>query len=957
MQIIEPLKKLAIWGVPSSGAAVTLHFLVRHQWMEAVVSSLVTLLLSLLTIGKKFVKKVLERIETKTLEDAEALGDWIYSQGKSFILRAWWKLTSNFQDKYYQNLIYTCRDYRPQGLKTKGSVTLALDKVFVPLRVAPESLNKISSAMIQAEQATGNLEIWTFLAEISKQPAFRRIVIIGPPGSGKTTLLEQLTLTYAKNSQRRQHRKAPSLIPVLLYLRDIRDMITAEQAPNLASLVEQQVLFQSLKPVPQWFDTRLKSGKCLVMLDGLDEVADKAQRQKVSRWVNQQIRNYPDSAFILTSRPFGYRSAPVEQAGAVIEVKPFNLKQVEQFIQNWYLQTEIMSRSGQDDPGVRRAAGKQANDLINRIKHSAPLASMAVNPLLLTMIATVHCFRGALPGRRVELYAEICDVLLGRRQEAKGVPDRLSAVQKKSVLQVLALDLMQVKRREFTLDIGSRRIKEKLATVAGEQVEPEEFLKQVEAVSGLLVEREQGLYEFAHKSFQEYLAAAQIKESNEEDVLINSIDDSWWDETIRLYAAQSDATRLIQAALAKPNVVSLTLAYDCLEEGLSVQQDARQQLEHVLEAGLESTSDLQIFKLAAEVRLLRRLNKLLRIDDATEIDPTYITCAEYQLFIDEKLKSGEHYQPDHWKTSRFLPGEATKPITGVRASDAQKFCEWLTDQAVVRTAKPGVSIQSVLIESGQYRLPNLAEVEEHPTPETQVGCWCNLDSERIIGGVATEQWKIWQEAFVTLYVRDLDRVLDRARDLDLDLDLALDLDRVLDRILDRVLDHARGLDLDRTRDLDLDRVLDRVLNLDLDLERELNRARALDSTRTLDLDRALTRTLDHTHALAYTRAYALARRKTQGDKLTMEYIRSYLLLLAALLNWLSTVYEQAFRKRGLLQSSRSNHQRYQEMSSAYVSSRDDALGFYILFVLLRERQLGKMPAWEGIRIVRERAKQ
>ena len=32
---------------------------------------------------------------------------------------------------------------------------------------------------------------------------------------------------------------------------------------------------------------------------------------------------------------------------------------------------------------------------------------------------------------------------------------------------------------------------------------------------------------------------------------------------------------------------------------------------------------------------------LLRIDEKVEIDMSYITCAEYQLFIDEKLKAGE----------------------------------------------------------------------------------------------------------------------------------------------------------------------------------------------------------------------------------------------------------------------------------------------------------------------------
>jgi hypothetical protein len=38
------------------------------------------------------------------------------------------------------------------------------------------------------------------------------------------------------------------------------------------------------------------------------------------------------------------------------------------------------------------------------------------------MIATVHRYRGALPGSRVDLYGEICQVMLWRRQEAKNLP-------------------------------------------------------------------------------------------------------------------------------------------------------------------------------------------------------------------------------------------------------------------------------------------------------------------------------------------------------------------------------------------------------------------------------------------------------------------------------------------------------------------------------------------------------
>ena len=66
-----------------------------------------------------------------------------------------------------------------------------------------------------------------------------------------------------------------------------------------------------------------------------------------------------------------------------------------------------------------------------------------------------------------------------------------------------------------------------------------------------------------------------------------------------------------------------------------------------------------------------------RIDDDTCIDDSLVTCAEYQLFIDEMHEMGENYQPDHWTSHQFPKGKAHKPILGVRLFDTDAFCDWL----------------------------------------------------------------------------------------------------------------------------------------------------------------------------------------------------------------------------------------------------------------------------------------
>jgi len=106
-----------------------------------------------------------------------------------------------------------------------------------------------------------------------------------------------------------------------------------------------------------------------------------------------------------------------------------------------------------------------------------------------------------------------------------------------------------------------------------------------------------------------------------------------------------------------------------------------------------------------------------RIDESTYIDDTLVTCAEYQLFIDEMREQGKYYQPDHWNLIQFPVGQALGPITGVRFNDVKEFCKWLTER-----------------ESGEwkFRLPMPREIELSPNIQTEqlpLGYWCNGDFE------------------------------------------------------------------------------------------------------------------------------------------------------------------------------------------------------------------------------------
>ncbi|MCB9423337.1 MAG: NACHT domain-containing protein [Ardenticatenaceae bacterium] len=587
-----------------------------------------------------------------------------------------------YQQSYLSHLSYLHRNFDVKGLTTQGVFALELEQVFVDLSLEPQVYNRASSDPLQLSTKTAVSQRQSLPQYLtSKKTKGQNLVMLGPPGSGKTTLLKHLTLILAAGKNGPEIARKIKKLPILLFLRNHVEAIARDQSYSLVTAVQSRLDMWDVAVPPDWLAGQLQKGRCLVMLDGLDEIADSTLRQKAVDWVDRQMTRYKNNQFVISSRPFGYRHNPLKDV-VVLEVRPFTIEQVQQFVHNWYLANEIMSAQ-RDDPGVRMEAHKGAEDLIWRLRQTHVLLDMAVNPLLLTMIATVHRYRSSLPGRRVELYSEIVEVFLGKRQEARGITYELTPAQKQRVLETLAYYMMVQHKRELPLTEAAQACEEPLKRVIGAEIASQpgavaDFLKMIENTSGLLIEREAGLYGFAHLTFQEYLAAVHVRDQKLEDELVKHVQDSWWHETIRLYAAQSDATNVVKACLSlkQPSVVALTLAMECLEEAREVKPELRSIFNRIAQSVEHERPDVR--RLAAEVLLTLRLRRLVRVDEDKYIDSSPVTHAEYQLFLEEESVYANYHVPEHWKTEQFPKGDGRSPVVGVRPAGAEAFCEWLT---------------------------------------------------------------------------------------------------------------------------------------------------------------------------------------------------------------------------------------------------------------------------------------
>ena len=107
---------------------------------------------------------------------------------------------------------------------------------------------------------------------------------------------------------------------------------------------------------------------------------------------------------VISSRPFGYAENPISGA-SVLQVRPFNVAQIQAFVERWTLAVAIRSYGELNDV-AKRTAEMESQELLGQLRRSPQLFELGTNPLLLTMICNVHKYRGALPGSRVELYSE-----------------------------------------------------------------------------------------------------------------------------------------------------------------------------------------------------------------------------------------------------------------------------------------------------------------------------------------------------------------------------------------------------------------------------------------------------------------------------------------------------------------------------------------------------------------------
>ena len=364
----------------------------------------------------------------------------------------------------------------------------------------------------------------------------KHLVILGDPGSGKSTFLNHLGLCLAAHrlepkakwlSRLTDWPKAQAdVVPIPVVLRDFAQSLsqnaTKAEAEHLWTFIVKGLDGPRLASAAQALEQVLEAGEAVVLLDGLDEIPTKEQREFVRDAVLAFADRYSESRFIVTCRTLSYQDPAWKLAKVpAVELAPFGEEKIKGFIQAWYGELGRLGVVKEE-----HAAGLAAR--LTEAVRRPDLWRLAPNPLLLTVMALVHTHKGRLPDARALLYEDTVDILLWRWEQIKIGPYADAPLVRQLLLDAGRTDV-DLKRTVWRLafeahgrdrgtdeeslaDIGELELQNALADLHPDRSRDwaYELIEAMKLRAGLLLERAPQVYTFPHRTFQEYLAGAYL---------------------------------------------------------------------------------------------------------------------------------------------------------------------------------------------------------------------------------------------------------------------------------------------------------------------------------------------------------------------------------------------------------------------------------------------------------------
>lgn len=631
----------------------------------------------------------------------------------------------------------------------RGAIRQPIEKLYTPLRSRESQRRDLS--LENAGLAHDDLQPIGLAAIL---PRHKRLLIEGQPGAGKTTFLRLAACMLARDACGQPCETASSfraahlgldegepLIPAFIRIADLVPLwekgsdLRRDDRRWLLDLLTHHCQANDFGIRREVWEELLTNGRAILLLDGLDEVANEDLRERLFNVFRDAARHWP-GPIVVTSRPI--RTDMMRELGFhVAVIEPFGQREIRLFIDQWVLALHgAASLDGLGGEGERYRSA-----LLEAIIHRPRVRRMATNPVMLTCLCVVHWNEGRLPEGRSRVYEAVIRWLIAARtplREEQGWDDYLA----RHGLARLALAMMNQeggKRPLFDLEEGARAVDAVMRRHAPD-ADDEERRRQARRWlrfeclgSGIIQEVANSRIRFWHLTFQEYLAAVQLTwrgdgEDPEKDwwpLVSEHLDDAQWRETIELFpgclldeGGQGRVDTLLERVLGRPGKAP-DLAAEArvagiagrLLEPLKVYQYRPQpEIAKAYSEALKRSMAIFTTEGAAQVPVKDRIavaealgrggDPRLRGDNLLEVPGTggwrlgkyLVTVEEYQKFVEHQgYENADYWDEEGWKLRQDkgwdAPGDwesqlqtPNRPVVSVSWFEADAYCRWLSTQ-------------------------------------------------------------------------------------------------------------------------------------------------------------------------------------------------------------------------------------------------------------------------------------